>query len=693
MNMRNHMASKGDREQDALSGASNVWPLRLGAVILAATGVFPLANYITTGQPMGWWPAALRLWMGWGIGVVIGVLVISAALPRAVDWSIAAVERVLLAPRRSVFASTLGVLACGLSLAFGWYLFRNEPIVGDEFVQRWQAHLLASGHLYARPESSPEFFSSVEALDSNGRWFSQFPMGGPAMLAIGVLVHAPWLVNPVFVAIAVMALYIMLSDIGDELTARGTALLFALCPFVLFMAGSEMNHVPSLAWTSVALVSLVRWYRAKNGSDARWAAAAIGGSLGLAATIRPFDASIVALVIGVLQISVVWKRRQLLPSLLFQCAAGAIPVALLLAANWATLGHPFAFGYDVLNGVEHRPGFHMTPLGFEHTPRRGLYNVSAYLLKLDFGLLAWPVPAMLLVVLALGLQRKAAVWDKVFLGISGLLLAGYTAYWSLSSYLGPRFLYTAAPFFLIYVGRLPGTLRSRFRQPLVRRGSLLLIPAWMLIAWTYPPQHDALIGVRQLAALYKSRAVAPAIRDAVAKAKLTHAVVFIPEGWHARLAARLRALTFRPLIAEEIVKQSDACFLEQTLNMAEMIPASNLADRVKLVVRNVRVDVATSKVPGQAPSDQLSFVPGRPLAPVCRSDAEQMNSFGASLAEMLPYQEFDRSGRLAGDIIYARDFGRRNEQLRSRFGDRTWYVAHVIRTSGGVSAVLDAYHP
>jgi len=68
-----------------------------------------------------------------------------------------------------------------------------------------------------------------------------------------------------------------------------------------------------------------------------------------------------------------------------------VPVMLLLATNWATTGHPFTFAYDSLDGAAHRPGFHVDPLGQLHTPRRGIYNVSAYLMRLDLMLLGWPV--------------------------------------------------------------------------------------------------------------------------------------------------------------------------------------------------------------------------------------------------------------------------------------------------------------
>src|SRR2546422_7586143 len=39
-----------------------------------------------------------------------------------------------------------------------------------------------------------------------------------------------------------------------------------------------------------------------------------------------------------------------------------------LWANARTTGSPWLFGYDVLNGAAHQPGFHVAPTGVPHTP-------------------------------------------------------------------------------------------------------------------------------------------------------------------------------------------------------------------------------------------------------------------------------------------------------------------------------------
>ena len=124
-----------------------------------------------------------------------------------------------------------------------------------------------------------------------------------------------------------------------------------------------------------------------------------------AAAIRPYDAALVGVVVGVFQLTnarTSLHRR----SLAVQIAAGAIPLAVLLLANARTMGNPFLFAYDALNGPEHRPGFHMTPRGFVLTPTIGLIQTSGKLLRLSTALFEWPVPALALV--AAGMLALAA---------------------------------------------------------------------------------------------------------------------------------------------------------------------------------------------------------------------------------------------------------------------------------------------
>ena len=667
------------------------WALRVAAVVLAVLGVLPLANIITSGPGLPWWTSAVQQWLAGSVAVGAVALLLSHFFPTVVRNALDRGQSALLAPPSWSFALLVGAATCLLSLYFGWRIFAWQPVTGDEFAQRWQAQLLAAGRLFARSEPHGEFFSTIETLDVNGRWFAQFPIGGPAVLSLGVLSGAPWLINPLLAGLAAVCFYHFIAATSDERTARMSALLFALCPFLLFMAGSEMNHMSSLAFLLLALAALPRWRDASTEGRAMLAAAIAGAALGISATIRPFDAAVVALVIGAFQLRHALSNHDRVRSIAVQCVAAAIPIAILLAANWATVGHPFSFAYDVLNGPEHRPGFHMTPLGFEHTPFRGLYVVSAYLMKLDVGLFAWPVPALLVIVATLALQRHANEWDHLMLAVLGAIMLGYFAYWSESYFMGSRFFFTLVPVLVVFTARVPAVLRDRTRSPTLRLTISLLIPLWVLVAWAAPVRKPQLFGVRQLSDAYRVRATAPEIIDAVRRARISNAVVFLPEGWHARLAARLRALGIRPLLAEQLATRHDACTVLNALGAAERIPDASAEEHTRFIMDFLARDAAPTPLAGQPPSDQLAFVAGRPRDTSCVEAGGQVTSYGVSMAEMLPHETFDADGRLAGKIIYARDFGRRNELLRSRFGDRAWYVARASMDTGALVVQLEPY--
>ena len=68
-----------------------------------------------------------------------------------------------------------------------------------------QARWLAEGQLSVATPPLREFFSVLNLVDLGDRTFAQFPIGGPAMLMLGSLVGAEWLVGPLAGAVSVLA--------------------------------------------------------------------------------------------------------------------------------------------------------------------------------------------------------------------------------------------------------------------------------------------------------------------------------------------------------------------------------------------------------------------------------------------------------------------------------------------------------
>jgi hypothetical protein len=647
------------------------------AVILIALGGVPMANYLTLADRQRWWPIAVRQWLGWSIVVGGLALLLARYAAGPVTALRQRVRAQLLAPTPRAFEWGVGALTAALALLFGWILFHFQGATIDELSEQWQAHILTSGRLVARAEPHGEFFSTMQTVSWQGRWFAHFPIGGPALQAVGLRLHLPALVNPVLAGAAAMAVYRFCSAIGSELEARGTALLFALSPFVLFIAASHLDHVGALAAIWIALAAVPHWMRATRDHDAWRPAAVIGLGLGFATAIRPYDGLLAAIAVGVFQLAAAGRNAARWRALVVQALAGALPIACLLAANRAMTGHPLTFAYDILNGADHRPGFHMSPLGFTHTPRHGLYLVSSYLMRLNAALLAWPVPAVAIAALAMGLQRRVRHSDLLLVTMLAVTLVGYFLYWGEGSFNGPRFLYEVGPVFLIYIVRLPALLADRTSSATGRGAAALLIPLWLAIAWLAPPSGARPFGVWTLARRARQvDAFTPRLLAAVRARHLANAVVFVPDGLHARLTARLRALGAPPFLAQQMVGRYDACAIAERLDAAERSRAPSAA-QAAYVFALLDAQSTARPLPGLSAMEQLALDPGRPVASACRAELDHARADGVDFARLLPLVTLDSLGRLGGDVVFARDFGSRNEMLRDRFGDRDWFVARV----------------
>jgi hypothetical protein len=663
------------------------WPLRVMALVLLALGIVPMANLVAPGPGLQWYVQSVRLWVVWAVALVAVSLLVARFLPRLCDHLAVLFEWAILRPPRALFMAALAVAICLLGIFFSWHLFGLQPLTIDELSLEWQGRLLAGGRLFARAEDQPEFFSTTQTVIVGDRWFTHFPFGPAAVLSLGVAAGAPWLVNPILAAVGALIVYRYLAAVTSEREARAVSLLFAMSPFVLFMAATQLDHLPALVAIWLAIAALPRWVRSPTSGQASRSAAIVGLGLGIAATVRPYDALLCAVAIGLFQLREVRRNHALAGSFVAQIVAGCIPVALLLATNAATTGDPLVFAYDALNGHAHRPGFHLDPMGELHTPRRGVFNVSAYLLRLDATLLGWPVPALLLVVIALAWQRRADAWDELALGLVGALLVGYWYFWGEGRALGPRFLFTGAPIFLLWVSRFGRVLRERITSPLWRRAATVIVPLWIALAWLLPARVAQPNGVWALARRAQERPVATQLIDeALTAQRPRDALVFVADGWRARLIARLSALGARPFTAQKIVEYYDACRIQQLLDSAEHMPP---AARSRFVFSTLDRAPHGVKVPGMAIVDQLALEPGRPLSPTCEAELANAQSNGADFARFLPRDATDADGRLGGNVVFARDFGARNALLRDRFGARAWYRARIVREHGALRARLE----
>lgn len=562
------------------------------AVLLALLSLLPVANLMPGGERDPGYAERMLDWVnGTALCLVVGVLAayvararrqdrrwITPASPSAVAPTVAsAVEPPRNGAGRS-FIAAAALLSFAVYAATAWFVLSGRPLLIDEVVQVLQARWFAAGSLSVPTPALPEFFAITHVVDAGGRMFGQFPPGGPAMLAIGSLLDAEWLVGPACGALTVTLFAVSLPSFepgASRRWLRATTVLFAAAPFGVFMFASHMNHATTMLWLMVAVVGLARCTQRVT-PEPRWGLVA-GLALGLAASIRPLDAAAFALPAGAW---LAWRARLGRAHLLTLVASGVgvgVPLALLFWVNSRTTGSPLLFGYDMLWGPSHALGFHEAPWGPAHTPARGVELVSIYLTRLGTYLFESPVPGTLLVAAGLWGARRLSPLDAYLLSAAGLLVAGYWAYWHDGFFLGPRFYFPLLPVLVIWTARglSRGIATIRARGPVwtgarAAGAAALMLIAVSLVFIRVPSYRNGLTSMRL------------DIEAAARQAGVANALVLVKESWGSRLVVRMWALGVPHTVAERIYRNTDVCRLELAVGEleAQRLARQALADPV-----------------------------------------------------------------------------------------------------------------
>jgi 4-amino-4-deoxy-L-arabinose transferase-like glycosyltransferase len=350
--------------------------------------------------------------------------------------------------------------------------------VQDSITYLFQAQLLARGQLWADAPLLPDFFEQEFLIVDNGRWFGQYTPGFPLLLAAGVWLGQPWLVNPI---LATMTL-ILLALLGKALYRRSTGLialaLACASPFLLFMSGSFMAHPAELFWVTAFMLS---WTMALQQEKRRWPLLA-GVALGMLLLTRQVTAVATALpFLGVMVVGE-WLKKKAWWALAKKTAwllVTAVPlVILLLLTQNALTGSPFrdprlvarpfdriGFGLDI---GENPNAFRLDQIEdalvvdwyFDpgqpargHTPARGIYNTEQNWHWLEVELFGWLPIFTLAFVWLVFLGGRPSSADFALLAAFGGTVLAYVFYWSDGIMYGPRYYYGALPALLLLTVR------------------------------------------------------------------------------------------------------------------------------------------------------------------------------------------------------------------------------------------------
>jgi Dolichyl-phosphate-mannose-protein mannosyltransferase len=332
------------------------------------------------------------------------------------------------------FAALGAVWVTVLAAALNLFVYQNHPHIEDEVIYLYHARYLAEGVLTVPAPPVPEAFSLYLIPYAAARWYSIFPPGWPAILAIGILFGVPWLVNPVLAGVNVLLSYVFLREIYSRRLARMAVLLLCASPWFVFMGMNFMSHTLTL---TCALTAAIAMARAKRSGGLVWAGVS-GCATGMISLIRPIEGVVVA---GLLGLWAIIPKVRLTVTALATFGLGTILVgALILPYNSRITGDPTvfplvayyekyfgpkanAFGF----GPERGLGWPIDPFP-GHSPLDALVNANLNASSVNVELFGWSTGSWVLIaviLLSLTLRRNDYLMIATIVAIVGAL----SLYW------------------------------------------------------------------------------------------------------------------------------------------------------------------------------------------------------------------------------------------------------------------------
>ena len=236
----------------------------------------------------------------------------------------------------AVASIVIYVVAAALLLVLGSEVASG----GDENAYRFQSRIFRTGQFTAEaPPPVPENMAAYHAafrvhheVIYRGRWFGKYPPGWPALLALGTLVKADWLLNPLFGTLILWVTWRIGILLFDRDVAGWAAFFMACSPYFVLNAVNFMSHASCGILVAVATFYLYRGMARRARTDY----ALVAVLLAAAALIRPFTAFCAGASLALASLWYLRARRRELTALAAFSAGGIVAAgALLLGFNYA----------------------------------------------------------------------------------------------------------------------------------------------------------------------------------------------------------------------------------------------------------------------------------------------------------------------------------------------------------------------
>lgn len=424
-------------------------------------------------------------------GAAIGTLVVAAAVLLFAKGLTMRFQRVLLAPRPSVFVATVAILHGAVSALATYAVARTQPFSIDGQVYLFQARALSHGVFGAPMEFPRQFFSQRFLFQgADGSLHGVFPPGWPLFLAPWVRLGIPMLSGTLVAVFLSIATYILAKRLAsldaDQKSTEWIARLTMLLSLPSFARAVETADLLSHAF--VATLGAVAMVCALDRSETRSrghivSSLGMGLALGWAFSSRLLDGLLLATIAGVMTLLRSLKAPQRLAVTAALVIVGMLPGVALTAASqkqatgsWWTPTQTEYFRRSDYPASCHRLGFGADVGCYvEHGEERAIMGPGGYTLKRAFQVTRSRAtglsedllsPGFLLIVafaLAAMRPRKSTLFASsatVFFTLAYALF-----YYGNAPLFGARHLFPMAPFVYFLLASVSDSARLWRRRP------------------------------------------------------------------------------------------------------------------------------------------------------------------------------------------------------------------------------------
>ena len=466
--------------------------------------------------------AYLLVWGFFGTGAVLfGALGLTPLLNQ--DWVHRVQERSYSRPSFVIAASILAVL---IPVSIRMFVLRGAPVADDESAYQFSAELLASGRLYVESPPHKLFFDRA-FLINDGRMYTQYFLGWPALMVPFVWAKVPGYANAVYCALTVPGLFAVTRRLCGPKWAPLVLLLYVTSPHLMIAAATQMSHT-----TCLAALTYAAWFFLQGlEHPKRWRYhAAFSGFFVVAFFIRPFSALGIGLpLLGAWAYRMLRStggRREPLIAFAVPAAAGAV---LFLTANTLSNGSPLKTAYVAAFEYAQANGFRFSNWSVDtdyvatmslNLPGLSLDTMGTAMLRLWFSMGGWPI-GLALTLFAHGHRSVPWLWAVVvsfFIVHYANLTAGIDAF-------GPvHYFELALPLLILTVHGAAGATRLAARINSTPQAAYIPVVAaaasMMLALALFVPAH--LLTLARISEANNLPLLAPERRN------ISNAVVFAP---------------------------------------------------------------------------------------------------------------------------------------------------------------------